>query len=288
MPRTRNDTSIPKTFRLYSKTFFLTYAQCPEPKETLRDLLFTFGTVKKLAIGRETHEDGNYHLHALVQYEKKINVRSETYFDLNDYHPSIESPRNIQASINYCCKEDQNPLLLDCATDQLIDDLYILARDTPETEYFEICRKKKVSIHLNLGQLFVCRSGIPKDARRTKRKHYSGEFREQWNDYINHLGAIGIANGFDVNMDQRTEWDREDNLGTPLCAQTCTIRETSGYTARIQKWIPYEHHLRRYVIQSSSTPSSNRPSRPVSPATSPYPVYSNLPSGWDLQDLFVK
>ena len=149
MPLTRNDPSIQRTFRLHAKTFFLTYSQCPVEKEIMRRHLENLGRITKLAIGQEHHQDGNLHLHCLVQYSKKINVRSPEFFDYEEYHPSIESPRNIQASINYCCKEDSNPILLDCqqVTDDTIENLYELAKITPEIEFFEKCRKQKVSIH---------------------------------------------------------------------------------------------------------------------------------------------
>lgn len=289
MPRTRNDPSIRQTFRLYSKTFFLTYSQCELDKTQLADLLGTKGKIIKMAIGRETHEDGNHHLHAIVQYEKKVNVRDERFFDLEGHHPSIESPRNIQASINYCCKEDTNPLLLDCTTEIHADlDLYQLARDTPENEYFETCRKKKVSIHSNLGELFVCRSGIQENTTRTLFEHDHGDYRSQWDYFIRSAADNAISAGLDFSLDQRTEWDWKDDLGTPLRTETCTIRETSGYTTRIQKWIPQLDHLRRYVLQPSSTPSTNRHSRPISPAASAHSICSSLPSSWYPKDLSVK
>lgn len=276
-------------FRLYSKTFFLTYSQCELSKEELHELLATKGKIVKMAIGRETHEDGNHHLHAIVKYEKKINVRNERFFDLNNHHPSIESPRNIQASINYCCKEDQNPLLLDCQQEIHADiDLYTLAKETPENEYYEICRKKKVSIHPNTGELYVCRSGIQENTTRELFQHNIGNYRDQWDDYICTAAQSAIANGLDFTLDKRTEWDWKDDLGTPLCTQTITIRETSGYTARIQKWIPQVDNIRRYVIQPSSTPSSDRHGRSLSPSTSPHPLCSSLPSSWYPKDIPIK
>lgn len=285
MPRKRND----KSFRLYSKTFFLTYSQCELDKTLLSDLLATKGKIIKMAIGRETHEDGNHHLHALVQYEKKVNVRDERFFDLEGHHPSIESPRNIQASINYCCKEDQNPLLLDCSGEVHDDlNLYQLARDTPENDYFELCRKNKVTIHYNIGELFICRSGIQENTTRTLFEHDHGDYRSQWDYFIRSVADNALSSGLDFTLDKRTEWDWKDDLGTPLCTQTCSIRETSGYTTRVQKWIPQLDHIRRYVLQPSSTTSSDRHSRPLSPSTGAYPLCSSLPSSWYPKDLPIK
>lgn len=133
--------SIQRNFRIQAKSFFLTYPQCNQTKQALKDFLDTKGRITYYLIGQETHQDGGYHLHALVTYEKKINVRSANYFDFNGSHPNTQAARNIPALKNYITKEDLEPLTSETSQ---VDNLYDLARDTPEEEFFEICRKRKV------------------------------------------------------------------------------------------------------------------------------------------------
>lgn len=146
---TSNETihPLPNAFRINAKSFFLTYPQCQLQKEELKAFLDTKGRIIFLLIGLEHHEDGQPHLHALVTFDKKLNVKRQTFFDTNGYHPNIQAVKNLQAVKNYIQKEDLNPLLYNTDEQDEIDNLYDLARATPEEEYFEICRKKKVSIH---------------------------------------------------------------------------------------------------------------------------------------------
>jgi len=53
----------------------------------------------------EKHEDGSPHLHACLKFRKKVDIRKERYFDVNGYHPNIQTTKNINASINYCKKD---------------------------------------------------------------------------------------------------------------------------------------------------------------------------------------
>lgn len=145
-----NDSIHPSSgkFRINAKSFFLTYPQCNESKEALKDFLCSIRPVEYLLVGQETHEDGGLHLHCLVTFKKKLNVKSESFFDLNNFHPNIQAPRNIPATKNYIRKEDESPLEISSITDQMEDeDLYQLARSTGEETFFETCRKKKVTIH---------------------------------------------------------------------------------------------------------------------------------------------
>jgi hypothetical protein len=76
------DIAPAKKFRIASKGFFLTFPQCPAPRETLAALVATKGDIDKGIIGQEKHQDGNLHLHAYVKYQQTINVKSPKYFDI--------------------------------------------------------------------------------------------------------------------------------------------------------------------------------------------------------------
>ncbi len=71
-----------KSFRINAQGFFLTYPQCPILKEEAHTQLGQLGTIVNGVIAREQHEDGHHHLHAYVRYNKKMDIRRDTYFDL--------------------------------------------------------------------------------------------------------------------------------------------------------------------------------------------------------------
>jgi hypothetical protein len=276
-----------KQFRINAKSFFLTYPQCPLQKDELKAFLDTKGRVTYTIIGRETHEDGHYHLHALVTYETKLNVKRETFFDFDGYHPNTQAAKNVPALKNYISKEDPAPLIFSTAPEE-IDNLYDLARVTPEEEYFEKCRKLKVIHPSYLGSLYVCQSGIPQNTERYICEHDNRGVSDYWDDYIRRAANFAASRGYDFTLGEGTVRCRENNLGTDCVTQTCTIRSPSGYTTRIQKWLPQEHNIRRHVFQPSAKNGSNRTSGSISPSTNSRPLCRCEPSSGYSEDLFVK
>lgn len=103
----------PASFRLDAIKWFLTYPQCPLSKETVNDYLktltFPSHNIKDLMVCREPHEDGNYHLHALLILTRKFNCRNAHFFDIiteqGTYHPNIQSVRSLKAAITYLKKD---------------------------------------------------------------------------------------------------------------------------------------------------------------------------------------
>ena len=64
-----------KRYRLKSKGVFLTYPQCPAPRETIQTMLEAKGlTIVKGIVGQENHIDGNLHLHAYAKFDKPIDT----------------------------------------------------------------------------------------------------------------------------------------------------------------------------------------------------------------------
>jgi len=287
MSNESSQTSIHPSFRINAKSFFLTYPQCTKTKEEVKAFLESKAPLAYYLIGRELHEDGNPHIHAVVTYKKKLNVKSNRYFDLDEFHPNVQAAKNMAALKNYITKEDLEPLTSDQLSDEE-DNLYDLARVTPEETYFEVCRKKKVSIHPNIDPFYVRPSGIPKNPKRCKREHHPGRLHGLWNDYLQHLKEFAITRGYDFSLGERTIRDRENHLGIDCIEQTCVIRETSGYVARIQKWIPQDDYIRRYVVPTSAETSPNRTSRSVPSSANPHSLYSSQPASWNSEDLFIK
>lgn len=110
-------------FRLSAKYVYLTYSQCPIPKEEMLEFLKTRGELEMWLIGQERHQDGNFHLHALIKFKNKKNLTGCRFFDYKGYHPQFESalrkkgpddkrkpPEHLQAIEDYITKEDPAPL----------------------------------------------------------------------------------------------------------------------------------------------------------------------------------
>lgn len=94
-----------RKFRLNAHSFFLTYPQCPESKEELRDYLKTKGKTAAIVVSRELHESGDPHLHAYVKYEKRINTSNQKYFDFKGYHGNYQTCKNYLAVTRYIKKD---------------------------------------------------------------------------------------------------------------------------------------------------------------------------------------
>lgn len=95
-------------FRLQSKNLFLTYPQCDEDPQALIDaLLVTLETRNPtyIVVCRETHEDGNLHLHALVCLTNKLDTNNSAYLDFNGYHGNYQGAKSVPASYKYVIKD---------------------------------------------------------------------------------------------------------------------------------------------------------------------------------------
>lgn len=140
--------NTPTRFRFQATKVFLTYPQCTLSKETLYNALNEKTQVKHGFICIEQHEDGNTHLHAAIEFNTKINTRSQAYFDVNGFHPNIQAVRNWNASVNYVKKEgDWEEYGDEDTTDQVVvDNLFELARTMEHNEYYTYCLRHRVPL----------------------------------------------------------------------------------------------------------------------------------------------
>ncbi|WP_308495560.1 hypothetical protein [New Jersey aster yellows phytoplasma] len=54
----------------------------------------------------ENHQDHKeIHTHVLFQLTKRFNIQSDRFFDIEGFHPRIETARNIEKSISYIKKD---------------------------------------------------------------------------------------------------------------------------------------------------------------------------------------
>jgi len=140
------DRSIP--FRLNAKHLFLTYPRFTVEKQLLFDHINNKYPLKRAVIAEESHQDGEKHLHAYLEFTRKLDLRNWDIFDYEGHHCNLQAARKPDACIIYCQKEDPNPLLFGQVDTRDISSLCELAENTPEeSEWIDLCYSKKVTFH---------------------------------------------------------------------------------------------------------------------------------------------
>lgn len=92
-------------FRLSAKTIILTYAQSGL---VTRDALYEFLSAKRpkyLVVSAEKHATGDPHLHAVISFADKLDIRKADYFDFQGLHPNMQGARKPRDAINYVKKD---------------------------------------------------------------------------------------------------------------------------------------------------------------------------------------
>nr|WLD30031.1 AL1 [Begomovirus spathoglottis 1] len=104
----------PKKFQINAKHYFLTYPLCSLSKEEALDqLLHTITPTNKLfiKISRELHENGEPHLHVLMQFQGKYRCTNQRFFDLVSptrsahFHPNIQGAKSSSDVKSYIDKD---------------------------------------------------------------------------------------------------------------------------------------------------------------------------------------
>nr|QCY72083.1 Rep protein [Bhendi yellow vein mosaic virus]QDQ36622.1 Rep protein [Bhendi yellow vein mosaic virus] len=104
----------PKRFVINSKNYFLTYPQCSLNKEEALSQLQNIQTPtnkKYIKICRELHENGEPHLHVLIQFEGKYKCQNQRFFDLvatnrsAHFHPNIQGAESSSDVKSYIDKD---------------------------------------------------------------------------------------------------------------------------------------------------------------------------------------
>nr|AGH27801.1 AC1 protein [Tomato yellow leaf curl virus] len=92
---------MPRLFKIYAKNYFLTYRNCSLSKEEALSQLKNLESPtdkKYIKVCRELHENGEPHLHVLIQFEGKYQCKSQRFFDLVSPNRSAHFHPNIQAA----------------------------------------------------------------------------------------------------------------------------------------------------------------------------------------------
>nr|Q67620.1 RecName: Full=Replication-associated protein; Short=Rep; AltName: Full=Protein C1 [Tomato yellow leaf curl Sardinia virus-[Spain2]]AAA47955.1 C1 protein [Tomato yellow leaf curl Sardinia virus-[Spain2]]WEX97560.1 C1 protein [Tomato yellow leaf curl Sardinia virus] len=104
----------PKRFQINAKHYFLTFPKCSLSKEEALEQLLQLQTPtnkKYIKICRELHEDGQPHLHMLIQFEGKFNCKNNRFFDLVSptrsahFHPNIQGAKSSSDVKSYIDKD---------------------------------------------------------------------------------------------------------------------------------------------------------------------------------------
>ncbi|BAG68461.1 AC1 protein [Sweet potato leaf curl virus] len=101
-------------FNIKAKNYFLTYPQCSLTKEEALDQLINLNTPtnkKFIKICRELHENGEPHLHVLLQFEGNYQCTNQRFFDLvspsrsSHFHPNIQRAKSSSDVKSYVDKD---------------------------------------------------------------------------------------------------------------------------------------------------------------------------------------
>lgn len=92
-------------FDINSKTLFLTYSQATINRDDLHTFLRSKLCIQYACIATEQHADSHEHAHAALKLSKRTRIRDCRKLDYQGFHPSIESARNWDATLNYVKKD---------------------------------------------------------------------------------------------------------------------------------------------------------------------------------------
>ncbi|CAA75270.1 hypothetical protein [Potato yellow mosaic Panama virus] len=101
-------------FSINARNYFLTYPQCSLTKEEALSQLQNLETPtskKFIRVSRELHEDGQPHLHVLIQFEGKYQCTNQRFFDLVSptrsahFHPNIQRAKSSSDVKTYVEKD---------------------------------------------------------------------------------------------------------------------------------------------------------------------------------------
>lgn len=97
-------------FAIRSKNVFLTFPQCPAPKEHLLRHMQTLLRPVHYVVAHELHADGSDHLHAYFELPTVLRTSSAKYFDFYHdnvlYHGNYQGCRSVNAVKAYVAKGD--------------------------------------------------------------------------------------------------------------------------------------------------------------------------------------
>lgn len=150
------DTNIPSKngntskFRRQGTCFFLTYKTHLDI-DLWRTAMEAIAPIRMFIICHETapdpdkgEKDAYEHTHAMIEFDRKLDITDCRKFDFNEIHPNWEPTRNKPAAIQYCIKESTAEKTNFVASFDVPDYLKQLAKKLPVAqrgEIAELCDK---------------------------------------------------------------------------------------------------------------------------------------------------
>ncbi|AGS77269.1 AC1 [Hemidesmus yellow mosaic virus] len=199
-------------FSINAKNYFLTYPRCSLTKEEtieqLRNLQYPTN-LKYIKVCRELHENGEPHLHVLLQFEGKYNCTSDRFFDLShpscsaSFHPNIQRAKSSSDVKAYIGKDGDT---LDWGEFQVDDEI---CKRRPE-----IC-KRCIRLSNNAGSkqeaLNIIKELMPKDYVLQYHNLHSN-FDRIFTSAIPPYKSPFLSSSFDQVPDELEEWVSENVL----------------------------------------------------------------------------
>nr|QTE03350.1 MAG: replication-associated protein [Emberiza chrysophrys CRESS-DNA-virus sp.] len=105
---------VPRAYRIQAKNIFLTYPHCTLTKQEALEQLQAIdcpSNKKFIRISRELHENGQPHLHVLIQFQGKVQISNPRHFDLRHpssstgFHPNIQGAKSSSDVKSYIEKD---------------------------------------------------------------------------------------------------------------------------------------------------------------------------------------
>lgn len=93
-------------FRVNAKCFALTYPKCCASKELICEALVGMHNPVRVIVSEEKHEDGSPHIHAMVLYTIKKNIKDSRHFDIGGFHCNIQGVKCREDWEHYIKKDD--------------------------------------------------------------------------------------------------------------------------------------------------------------------------------------
>lgn len=87
-----------------ARGWFLTWPQCPLPKEVVLRELDKVLDIKEYVICEENHKDGSPHLHAFIKLMGRKRFRPDL-FDVDGYHGHYEPAKSFRCVVRYVTKD---------------------------------------------------------------------------------------------------------------------------------------------------------------------------------------
>jgi Geminivirus Rep catalytic domain. len=185
------------SFRIDSKSWFLTFPKCPLTKEEVHALLEAKGRpITGGVIARELHEDGSPHIHVYLLLEDRLCCRNARYWDLAGHHGNYQHAKSYTAVVQYVKKDKDylefGDLDLEAKLESkkahssylgkrlMTEPLVDLLNDHPELALRAHCLKKAQDCYLSLQKspLPTCTGYIPNSfgvlmpLKTDKQRHY--------------------------------------------------------------------------------------------------------------------